>query len=253
MKPIYIKLREQAKRIAAKFKHPEFYTQFAAECALSKRIFFADKTIIRCRKFLESILVNDFGHGMVHAKKVALDAGALIGVEASALFDSRKALEHGVMTAQLAALLHDTKRGEKNHAQKGAEAAHLILKDYSLTTTEMEDIVLAIANHEAFTEPVPSTHPFGQTLSDILHDADKFRWGMDNLTETVWLIYSYSGRPLEDLVAHFPEGMKGVAKIRETFRSETGKQYGPEFIDIGLGIGKEIYQYLKQDGFVKSP
>ncbi|MBW2647255.1 MAG: hypothetical protein JRE23_13990, partial [Deltaproteobacteria bacterium] len=149
MKPIYIKLREQAKRIAAKFKHPEFYTQFAAECALSKRIFFADKTIIRCRKFLESILVDDFGHGIVHAKKVALDAGALIGIEASALFDSRKALEHGVMTAQLAALLHDTKRGEKNHAQKGAEAAHLILKDYSLTTTEMEDIVLAIANHEA--------------------------------------------------------------------------------------------------------
>lgn len=246
MKPIYAKLREQAKRIASKFKQPDFYTHFAAEYALSKKIFFTNTIIQRCKKFLDSILADDFGHGMEHVKKVALDAGVLIGVEIPALFNSRKTKEHGIMIAQLAALLHDIKRGEKNHAQEGAEAANDILKDYPLNITERKDITLAIANHEAFADPVPSTHPFGQVLSDILYDADKFRWGTDNLTETVWRIYSYNGRSLEDLTAYFPQGMKGIAKIRETFRSETGKHYGPEFIDIGLEIGKEIYQYLKR-------
>jgi hypothetical protein len=40
--------------------------------------------------------------------------------------------------------------------------------------------------------------------------------------------------------------MEGIAEIKDTFRSETGRVYGPEFIDLGLKIGEKIYQFLKE-------
>jgi hypothetical protein len=42
--------------------------------------------------------------------------------------------------------------------------------------------------------------------------------------------------------------MKGIAGIKETFRTDPGKTYGPEFIDLGLIIGEKIYEFL-QDRF----
>jgi len=40
--------------------------------------------------------------------------------------------------------------------------------------------------------------------------------------------------------------MKGIARIKDTFRTETGKVYGPEFIDLGLAIGEKIYRFLQE-------
>ena len=42
----------------------------------------------------------------------------------------------------------------------------------------------------------------------------------------------------------FREKMKGIEKIKETFRTETGKQFGPEFIDMGISIGNAIYEEM---------
>lgn len=36
------------------------------------------------------------------------------------------------------------------------------------------------------------------------------------------------------------EKMKGIEKIKDTFRTDTGKRYGPEFIDQGISIGNAI-------------
>jgi hypothetical protein len=38
--------------------------------------------------------------------------------------------------------------------------------------------------------------------------------------------------------------MEGISAIKETFRTETGKVYGPEFIELGLKIGEKVYQFL---------
>jgi hypothetical protein len=46
-------------------------------------------------------------------------------------------------------------------------------------------------------------------------------------------------------MAHFLTGLEGVRRIRETFRTETGKYYGPDFIDLGLEIGRRLYEELK--------
>jgi hypothetical protein len=40
--------------------------------------------------------------------------------------------------------------------------------------------------------------------------------------------------------------MKGIARIKETFRTETGKTYGPEFIDLGLQIGEKVLEFLQE-------
>ena len=48
------------------------------------------------------------------------------------------------------------------------------------------------------------------------------------------------------LIRRFPKGMKGIAGIKDTFRTDTGKTYGPEFIDLGLRIGEKIYEFLRE-------
>jgi hypothetical protein len=56
----------------------------------------------------------------------------------------------------------------------------------------------------------------------------------------------FAQAPIPRLISRFPRGMKGIARIKETFRTETGKVYGPEFIDRGLQMGEKIYVFLKE-------
>ena len=48
-------------------------------------------------------------------------------------------------------------------------------------------------------------------------------------------------------MARYPQGMEGLEKIKTTFRTDTGKNYGPQFIDIGLAIGKELYEVIQSE------
>jgi hypothetical protein len=50
--------------------------------------------------------------------------------------------------------------------------------------------------------------------------------------------------PLSRFIDYFPKGMEGLQKIRHTFRTQTGKYYGPQFIDIGISIGNELYRVI---------
>jgi hypothetical protein len=54
------------------------------------------------------------------------------------------------------------------------------------------------------------------------------------------------GIPLRVLMAHFLPGLEGVRRIRDTFRTPTGRRYGPDFIDRGLEIGRRLHEALMQ-------
>ena len=41
--------------------------------------------------------------------------------------------------------------------------------------------------------------------------------------------------------------MEGLSKIRQTFRTQTGKAYGPEFIDLGIAIGEELLEVIQAE------
>jgi hypothetical protein len=239
----YALARKLAREIAATFGAPKLYSDLKRERDISRATLDTDPVIERSRRIVEA-RDEHFGHGLRHLQQVAVDAGAVVQAESSRMGASPKQTERTVFLVLLAAMLHDVKRRVPDHANRSAQEADEILADFPLDTIERQWVVQSIRNHEAFTEPTSIDSPEGQLLSDALYDADKFRWGPDNFTDTVWEMVSSKDVPIRMLLAHFPKGMEGVKKIATTFRSQTGMKYGPEFIDIGLAIGMKLYEEL---------
>jgi len=91
-------------------------------------------------------------------------------------------------------------------------------------------------------------HLDAQLISDALYDADKFRWGPDNFTETLWAMIIPRKTPLPVLLSRFLSRLEGIENIRTTFRTPTGREYGPDFIDRGLLIGRRLHAALTAGG-----
>ncbi len=243
---IYKQLQQEAIRIARQYPEPGFYTDFSEQVARSKRFFAGDETVCRLWGFVAENIENDYGHGLEHVRNVALDAGALILIESEGHRITAGQLEHRMRLAQAAGLLHDIRRKEKRHAEAGARYAGQILCDYQFSGRDIEDICLAIGNHEAFGENRQGDTKASSLLSDCLYDADKFRWGPDNFTGTLWAMVSYANIPLDRFLYHYPRGMAYLEKIRETFRTPTGRRYGPQFIDLGIAIGLDLHELIRR-------
>jgi len=246
MKEIYLRLMNESRCIASRYELPEFYRRFKPALASSRRIFFYNPLLVHCRELVAPQYPGDFGHGLQHATKVSVDAGAIVFLEGEKYFTVQAELERAVVLVQLAGILHDLKRMEDRHAQAGAEAARRLLYDFPLSILEVNYVAEAIANHEAFSEPHMCETLTGQLVADALYDADKFRWGPDNFTHTVWYMMSYQQIEIAELFGRFPWGVDGILRIKDTFRTNIGAQYGPEIIDLGVRIGKEIYQHLQK-------
>jgi len=50
--------------------------------------------------------------------------------------------------------------------------------------------------------------------------------------------------PISKAIPRFLAGLEGIKRIRTTFRTATGRRYGPDFIDRGLTIGARLYTEL---------
>jgi hypothetical protein len=244
---LYTQLRECACRIAARFPVVDFYRDAAGAVDVSRMIFETNPLVVRLRQQVAARLEDDFGHGMLHATKVALDAGALTHIEGRVAGYTGGYLSRRICIAHCASLLHDIQRKQSNHAEQGASLATHLLAEYPLGVDEIEDICLAIRNHEAFKATVSVNTREGVLVSDCLYDADKFRWGPDNFTDTLWAMVAFSRPTLRDFVRHYPAGMESLSRIRTTFRTPTGRTYGPRFIDAGIAIGEELYRVIHSE------
>jgi len=58
---------------------------------------------------------------------------------------------------------------------------------------------------------------------------------------------TFSKTPVARFIELYHQGMDKIAKIKDTFRSTTGKKYGPQFIDLGLAIGQELFQVIQTE------
>ena len=243
----YLEIKAIARKIVAGFPRPVFYEDHLHEVRDSQRFYRSDSAIVRLRQDMAGCLDDDFGHGMGHVEKVAIDAGTLAIIESRLAGNGEERVRRNLLLSQCAGLLHDICRKEKSHAERGAETARDILRTYPLVPEEIAHVCAAIRNHEAFTrlEHLPAHQ--ARMISDCLYDADKFRWGPDNFNHTVWDMVGFVNPPLEVFVDHFPKGMALLKKIRGTFRSRTGRSYGPQFIDMGIAIGEELYQVILTD------
>lgn len=248
MTPIYARIQKRARQIVSQFPTPGFYRRFPRAVASSRRMLNTHPEILKLHAFVKQHLEDDFGHGLKHSEKVALDAGTLMILECSREDSSQKDdVERKVIIVQSAALLHDIKRKEQNHAKQGAAYALEALQSFAFSEVEVADICRAIGNHTAFKLCLPIDSAEGALVSDCLYDADKFRWGPDNFTDTIWEMVSLYNPPLTQFMRHYPEGMETLARIKSTFRTATGKKHGPQFIDLGLAIGREIYKMIETE------
>ncbi|MCE5336176.1 MAG: hypothetical protein LLG06_16465 [Desulfobacteraceae bacterium] len=238
------KLQREAERIASKHPLPEFYTRFKAQAALARRLFYSHPGVVRLRQAVEPLFHEELGHGLYHSSRVSIDCAALLCIETDSDRMKPIAVERLMTIGIYSGLLHDICRDTENHAEIGATEAERILCDFHISKNEIACICNAIRNHEAFLPPKPTSRRWMQLASDCLYDADKFRWGADTFTHTLWHMVDHKGLSPHDLLASFPWGMSGTLRIKETFRTQTGRQYGPEIIDTGVEIGKEIYRHL---------
>jgi hypothetical protein len=226
---------------------PRFYRENESAVSLSRRIYEADETVGRYRDYLSG-QADNLGHGLSHSELVALDAGAIVAVEMGV---AGPGTTEAIIAVQTAGLLHDIRRKEPNHAERSAEDADRILEHQGMDAGHRAPIVAAIRNHEAFKEQVPIADHTARIISDSLYDADKFRWGPDNFVVTLWDMLEYAHIDVGRMLAGYDRSVGGIQRIRETFRTRTGRRYGPEFIDIGLALGEVIYRRLverQEDG-----
>ncbi len=244
MNHIYADLKKKAIEIAAELGTPRFYRIFEKEIQLSKEILYKNTMLRKCISHFDTEQ-EGLGHGYDHSRDVAIDAGAIVDIEARKLGLSEEVRKELITAAHIAGLLHDIKRGVEEHAIAGSREAETILECFGLSDRYKRYIVTAIRNHEAFKDVVEAEDAHGALISDALYDADKFRWGPDNFTKMVWDMLQYSNTPPEEFLENYKKGLQYIEKIKETFRSDTGKEYGPEIIDIGLQIGRKLYEELK--------
>jgi hypothetical protein len=246
MNELTLRLQREAERIASKHPPPEFYIRFKAPLALARRLFFTTPLLVRLRRMIEPILQEGMGHGLFHSTRVSIDTATLIFVELESDHISQVKVERLMLLGLTCGLLHDLRRDQAKHAEAGAREAARVLRKFPLGPREVKCICRAIGNHEAFVPPLPCDPPWSQLISDCLYDADKFRWGPDTFTHTLWCMVNYQAITPQELIEKFPWGMTGIFRIAETFRTATGRQYGPDIIDSGVAIGKEIFRYLLQ-------
>jgi hypothetical protein len=247
MPPVYARMRQRARQIVSRFPQPAFYNDFSPLHDISRSFFHTNPVLRNLYAFVSEHLDDDFGHGLDHAVKVTVDAGVLMLIEGKRFGYSRAYTERRVIIVQSAGLLHDIKRKMKHHAAEGADYAHRMLKSFPYSPDEIEDICQAIRNHEAFQPRIHIDTLEGALVSDCLYDADKFRWGPDNFAHTIWDMVSFFNTPLSEFLKHYPQGMEGLTRIKQTFRTQTGKVYGPEFIDLGIAIGEELLNVLQTE------
>ncbi len=243
----YNRVQRGARLIVSGFPEPSFYRIYEKEMRFSKLSFETNPIVLKIRELVEDEIKGAMGHGRKHAAKVTVDAGALMLIEGVRAGYDDVYLNRRLLLVQCAGMLHDARRREDDHAIKGAEHAREFLKQFAFLPREVEDVACAIRNHEAFKNTADIDTPEGALLSDCLYDADKFRWGPDNFSDTVWDMVRHYRTPLSEFAKLFPRGMQMIENIKATFRTVTGKIYGPEIIDQGLDIGKEVFRMIETD------
>jgi hypothetical protein len=241
--PIYVRLKQTALKTAEMLGIPSFYIDYRGETERSIESLKTNALLRKCFTYLDETSL-DSGHGLSHAEAVALDAGSIIQVEGRTHHIEGRLISELIVYAQIAGLLHDIKRKEKDHTIAGSNEAKKILNDFKMEDRYKKYIVAAIRNHEAFKEFPEPEDEIAKLISDSLYDADKFRWGPDNFTTTLWLMLNSLKIPVEMLHKNFIDNMRYIESIKTTFRTQTGKNYGPEFIDMGIKIGQAIYKEM---------
>jgi len=237
--------RQFVKSVAVTLPVPKFYADSYWQLAIAKKISTVSSVIAYCAECMRE-KGTALGHSYYHAEKVAIESAAIVLKEKGI---SNQSI-HLAMLALIAGFLHDYYREKKDHPAKAAEYVRAHLSCF-LPKSDIDAISFAILNHEAFKEYQTVENSDIMLLSNALYDADKFRWGPDNFIYTIWDMIATMNISVQDIIAHFPKGVAHINTIRHTFRSKTGMDYGPEFIDQGMVLAQQLLQFFKSQDLPK--
>ena len=244
MNETLVRMKRETKALLKRRALPGFYNECARELQCARTTFFDHPLIHRLREDVIPFLYDDYGYGVEHAKKVAMEGSAIV-LHQSLNIDPPLARHHALLT-QMAGLLHDICRLEDDHAAHGAEMAEILLADYPLGPTDIKRIAFAIRDHETVGKPCETEDSVARLMADAIYDAEKFRWGPDNFSTTLWKICDYNETPVAEIVRRFPEGIAKIQETPPTFRTPLGRTYGPKFIELGLDVGHDLHELLKK-------
>lgn len=233
----YLIYKNKAKEIYLSMEPPFFYKIFKTELKNAKRKAALSSAVAHAKSIIKKRAAV-LGHGFDHAEKVAIESAAIVYAECA---DARR-VESIVEATMIAGFLHDIRRDEADHPKKGAQEARIHMEGI-LDDRLREMVVFAIQNHEAFKESLTVDDEDFMMCSNALYDADKFRWGPDNFLYTIWDMAECLNVEISTLMNRYQKGIEGIAKIKNTFRTRTGKTFGPDFIEAGLEIGKKLYEF----------
>lgn len=239
---ILLDLKNHAKKLAKEMPVAAFYLDHATEMAFAWDLFFNHSVLLRLQEDCLAFLYDDYMFGIEHSKKVAHDAAAIILSEESGLTQEEK--RHLAFLAQVAGLVHDVQRGEDDHAHRSADAVDSILAGYPIEADDVALIVRAVAGHEERTEPSDYPDPPTRLLCQALYDADKFRFGPDIFSTTMWLFCDYNSWSLAETAGQFPKGISAAKAVVHTFRTDVARRYGPELIEQGIKLGETMSRML---------
>ncbi|MBU1249317.1 MAG: HD domain-containing protein [Proteobacteria bacterium] len=237
-----IDLKALAKKMAKDLPVAAFYIDHATEVSFSWDLFFNHPLVLKLQEDSLSFLYDDYMFGIEHSKKVAHDAAAIVLTEESGLETEEK--RHLALLAQLAGLLHDVQREEDDHARRSADAVATILEGYPLQNRDIKLIATAISSHEDRTKTDDYPDPQTRLLCQALYDADKFRFGADIFSTTMWLYCDYESWSMAEIAGQFPKGISAARAVVNTLRTTTGKSYGPEIIGQGIGLGETMLRHV---------
>ena len=241
----YLSLKKKSREIAQELEVPSFYTTYEKEMGISYEVLNTTPILLACKDYLDKNLLHP-AHGIAHAETVAFDAGVIVMAETDVNNLDNPLTRDLVVYTQAASILHDIKRNDDDHAYKGSIAADEFLKSRNVLMPWRGYVVKAIKNHEAFKKVEAPENDNAGLISNALYDADKFRWGPENFTKTIWLMVLNEKVPIRTFYESFLKNLEFIKKIQYTFRTKIGMQYGPEFIKKGLHIGKELYNELSR-------
>lgn len=241
----YLALKKKSREIAQELEIPSFYTDYEKEMGISYEVLKKTPILLECKEYLDSVELHH-AHGTTHAETVAHDAGVIVMAETEMKNLDNTLTRDLVIYTQAASILHDIKRNDVEHAYKGSLVADAFLKYRNVPLPWRRYVVKAIKNHEAFKPIEEPENEIAALISNALYDADKFRWGPENFTKTLWIMVVNDRLPIKTFYENFLKGLEFIDKIQYTFRTRTGMQYGPEFIKKGLYIGRWLYNELAQ-------
>jgi len=251
MDPRIFELKRHARELSASRPQPAFILECAEELSHASNIFFDHPLMLRLQNDAIAFLNDPLGLGVEHGKRVAMDAAALVLAEPSGLDQEQR--RRIALLAEMAGLLHDALRHEDDHPDKGADLCLRILRGYPLAPEERMWIAQAVSLHEADQPQTEAGPECARLLCGAVHDADRFRFGPDIFTTTLWEFCECDEWTLEEIAQTFPKGPKHAESCMHGFRTEQGRRYGPALISEGLTLAKGYERLLTKTLAVNAP